>query len=984
MQQWKRLPFGYREQPDGSIAVRGIGAPLLWRDSSSEAGAFSAVFTLHRATTSQWKTAGLTLWRNERNHWRLNLVEAPDHTDRRHFVELQQMYGGQWLSQEGVVPDESLAYTREGWQWNYETPYRLRIEWDNQKIVGEVWAGDTLCWRGGWRFREGIYWGEMGIVVNGFQATIRDARIERMKPFTPSVVILKPPPVRARVKPARQRATGFFRVEQVEGVWWFIDPSGNLFLALGTDHASYFVHWCEALGYAPYHRNMERRHGSEARWAEETLQRLKAWGFTALGVNHSIYLRHKGLPHPEQILGMGQGFAYHDDLVKPIHWTGFPNVFSPEWESWCDWVAYERCRPNRDDPWLLGYMLDNELEWFGKDYLPWGLAVEALRRPAGHTARVALADLLRQRYKGDIAAFNRAWEANLRDFREIAESETPPAIRTPRAQQDGIAFVRLAARRYFETATRAIRKHDPNHLILGCRFAGDAPPIWDIAGEYCDVISVNTYPRIDLRQGRVLDWEERLRQWHKESKRPLMITEWSFPALDSGLPCKHGAGMRVDTQSQRARCFRIFQETALSLPFVVGSNFFMWVDEPAQGVSRTFPEDSNYGLVNEQGVPYRELVATATEVHRRAYEIHAASRRFWERSPQPTETRPVLTAKAQIGADSMRLPFVVRNRGEQAFTGWVCVDLPPNNPASRWKGAFACRTREGKPVRFTVEPLYRERAWVYLQNLRPGEQREYTLSFAAERPRTARPQQYYRLAPDAQIGSQHLPLQLRFSAERAPIGELRWQGEPYGRYTVVLWQVRSENRWLAPNQHALGFVQVEDIEYGRGWLFHQPEPDAPDIPFAVEWEFMLVNGLMLVRYFTLQNRGKQPMEVKGIYHYPLSLLGGSDGDDEAGGVPNYYLNAGVWEDRAANRFYGAIPLNPLAWRCSFFKDEQGRQHPDLWVPLAMTIPAGESRALPGGWVALVWGRGRFGETEWRMRSQQVQAYGGLEVAVALP
>lgn len=244
MQPWKRLPFGYREQPDGSIAVRGIGAPLLWRDSSSEAGAFSAVFTLHRATTSQWKTAGLTLWRNERNHWRLNLVEAPDDADRRHFVELQQMYGGQWLSQEGVVPDESLAYTREGWQWNYETPYRLRIEWDNQKIVGEVWEGDTLCWRGGWRFREGIYWGEMGIVVNGFQATIRDARIERMKPFTPSGVILKPPPVRARVKPARQRATGFFRVEQVEGVWWFIDPSGNLFLALGTDHASYFVHWC--------------------------------------------------------------------------------------------------------------------------------------------------------------------------------------------------------------------------------------------------------------------------------------------------------------------------------------------------------------------------------------------------------------------------------------------------------------------------------------------------------------------------------------------------------------------------------------------------------------------------------------------------------------------------------------------------------------------------------------------------------------------
>jgi hypothetical protein len=688
--------------------------------------------------------------------------------------------------------------------------------------------------------------------------------------------------------------------------------------------------------------------------------------------------------HTLKILGMGQGFAAIDDLVKQVHWTGFPNVFLSRWQQWCDWMAYQRCAPLRDDPWLIGYFLDNELEWFGKDYKPWGLAIEALKRPAGHSLSRGAGTAAARALSGDVQAFNRAWDARIRDFDEIAHGEQPPTIRTKAPEEDGIAFTRLAAERYFRTCAEAIRKHDPNHLILGCRFAGEAPPILDIAGKYCDVISINTYPRIDLRAGRVLDWEERLREYHRQSQTPPDDYRMELP----------GTGQRATLQAWRrhegghatatGRVLPHFPVRRVSLPFMVGSNFFMWVDEPAPGISSTFPEDSNYGLVNEQGVPYRELVATATEVHRRAYEIHAASRRFWERSPQPTATRPVLTAKAQIGADSVRLPFVVRNRGEQVFTGWVCVDLPPNNPASRWKGAFACRTREGKPVRFTVEPWYRERAWVYLQNLRPGEQREYTLSFAAERPRTARPQQYYRLAPDAQIGSQHLPLQLRFSAERAPIGELRWQGEPYGRYTVVLWQVRGENRWLAPNQHALGFVQVEDIEYGRGWLLHQPEPDAPDIPFAVEWEFMLVNGLMLVRYLTLQNRGKQPMEVKGIYHYPLSLLGGSDADDEAGGVPNYYLNAGVWEDRAANRFYGAIPLNPLAWRCSFFKDEQGRQHPDLWVPLAMTIPAGESRALPGGWVALVWGRGRFGETEWRMRSQQVQAYGGLEVAVASP
>ena len=39
-----------------------------------------------------------------------------------------------------------------------------------------------------------------------------------------------------------------------------------------------------------------------------------------------------------------------------------------------------------------------------------------------------------------------------------------------------------------------------------------------------------------------------------------MITEWSFPALDAGLPCNHGAGQRVPTQRDRALAFTAFQK----------------------------------------------------------------------------------------------------------------------------------------------------------------------------------------------------------------------------------------------------------------------------------------------------------------------------------------------------------------------------------------------------------------------------------------
>jgi hypothetical protein len=40
-------------------------------------------------------------------------------------------------------------------------------------------------------------------------------------------------------------------------------------------------------------------------------------------------------------------------------------------------------------------------------------------------------------------------------------------------------LTRLVAEKYFSVCAAAIRKHDPNHMILGCRFAGSAPEIVD-------------------------------------------------------------------------------------------------------------------------------------------------------------------------------------------------------------------------------------------------------------------------------------------------------------------------------------------------------------------------------------------------------------------------------------------------------------------------------------------------------------------------
>ena len=47
-------------------------------------------------------------------------------------------------------------------------------------------------------------------------------------------------------------ATGRFRVEQVNGVWWLVTPTGHPFFSAGVNHASSYGDWAPQLGTYPY------------------------------------------------------------------------------------------------------------------------------------------------------------------------------------------------------------------------------------------------------------------------------------------------------------------------------------------------------------------------------------------------------------------------------------------------------------------------------------------------------------------------------------------------------------------------------------------------------------------------------------------------------------------------------------------------------------------------------------------------------------
>jgi len=583
-----------------------------------------ATVTVRRPVTKGWKVVGVALFHDDEHMWHAALIESPDDNGSHRHFELGMRLPGSWPAQDGLTRTVDFNTAVD---WQYDHPYRITMGLGDGKMRA------LLAEMDGTRVSEIAYDladpavmdGSPALRCAGFEAVFDDVVVQATD------YAGAPPPEEERLAPpldipsiaqVQGKQTGFFHVERTDGVWWVIEPGGKGYYAIGTDHVRYGGHWCQTLGYAPYGKNTQRLYPSEDAWAETATDRLKRWNFNLLPAGHSPSCRYRGMPHTE-FLSFGSGYAGYDPLVEKVNWTGFPNVFSKAWEAWCDKVAWRDCQRNAGDPWLFGYFLDNELEWWGKGGGDVGLAMEAMKLPAGNSAKQALVGILRARY-GDIARLNQAWGAKYESWDQLAQADKLEAQNADALRTDQLAYVAQVADRYFRVTCEAIRRYDPNHMVLGSRFAGDAPPgVWEAAGRYCDIVTFNYYGRVDTILAEAPGTQETWTGYYEKAQRPLMITEWSFPALDSGLPCENGAGMRVDTQQQKALCYEVYQRLIFSLPFMVGSDYFMWVDEPALGIADTFPEDSNYGLVNEQDEPYEVLTRTATRVNALAYELHS-------------------------------------------------------------------------------------------------------------------------------------------------------------------------------------------------------------------------------------------------------------------------------------------------------------------------------------------------------------------------
>ncbi|HEV7731874.1 MAG TPA: hypothetical protein VGR62_06915 [Candidatus Binatia bacterium] len=434
-------------------------------------------------------------------------------------------------------------------------------------------------------------------------------------------------------------ATGRFRTERIDGVWWLVTPDGHAFFSMGITGVRPEGDFAPSLGTSPYYDNILARYGSEAAWADVAADRLADLHVNTLGGWSRTALFPQRIAYTEVL-----SFAARAPIVAaaPAGLSGFQvrDWYDPSFESGADAEA-ALAAPCAADPWCIGVFTDNEMGWGPGIAQSLPTLDTYLLLPAGAPGKVAVQSFFASRY-ADVATFNAAWGQSFASFADLQNVTTLTAnFRTdpPPRQADRQAFQNETATRYFFVVNHALRAVGPDMLILGARFLAysTSAGVAQAAAPWVDVLSVNYYeldgPFFALAQSTAAEFGylmptrffDDMDEMARVTNKPVVVSEWTYRAADSGLPNTWLPFFpTLATQADRAQAYASYVRRALARPYLLGIHWFKYTDFPAEG--RANGENSNQGItdidddlwtvltdrmrvVNDGVAPQRRLVA---------------------------------------------------------------------------------------------------------------------------------------------------------------------------------------------------------------------------------------------------------------------------------------------------------------------------------------------------------------------------------------
>jgi hypothetical protein len=406
-------------------------------------------------------------------------------------------------------------------------------------------------------------------------------------------------------------ATGRFRVERIDGVWWLVTPDGHAFFSMGVTGVRPEGDFAPALGTSPYHDNVLARWGDEAAWAEVAAERLASLHVNTLGGWSRTALFPARIAYTEVL-----SFASRAPVVAgaPVGLSGFRirDWYDPSFETGAAAEA-ALAAPCAADAWCIGVFSDNELG-FGPGIAQNLPTLDAyLLLPAGAPGKLAVQAFFEARYP-DVPAFNAAWGQSFASFADLQSVTSLSAnfrADPPARQAERHAFQNETAAHYFRIVHDALRAVGPEMLILGARFLAysTSAGVAQAAAPWVDVLSVNYYelspPFFSLAQSTAAEFGylvptrffDDLDEMARVTGKPLLVSEWTYRAADSGLPNTWLPFFpTLATQEDRADAYSAYVRRALARPYLLGVHWFKYTDFPAEG--RTNGENSNQGITD--------------------------------------------------------------------------------------------------------------------------------------------------------------------------------------------------------------------------------------------------------------------------------------------------------------------------------------------------------------------------------------------------
>ncbi len=480
---------------------------------------------------------------------------------------------------------------------------------------------------------------------------------------------------------------GFWRVAKTpEGVWWFVSPDDRREFLNLVDSVQPILHGRDTAGpdYVSTDYDATAPNTMD-RWAQASVSRVLNIGFKGVGAWSAPSLHNCNIPMTQDL--------------NISSWARSSNalLFSPEWSKAAEDAVKTQAAPLRENRNLVGYYLDNEVDW-----------EDETGSPATYFNNLHLDDPNRKEVLGviesvwqSVTAFNGDWGLSLKDWTGLSSLQTLPRSSGSAYDRLSSAWLSHLADSYFRITTTLLKKYDPNHLVLGVRYRGSVPAeVARASRPYTDAQSLNYYVS-DAKADADL-----FRMIADESKQPLIISEYSFHSLDnrSGDRNLIGFDAQVPDQEARGEAYRQMTTRLARVPYVIGADWFQWADEPSSGRDAD-GEDVNFGVVDVDDHAYEPLARAVRETTPQLDDLHGRSPSdddadVWRESfltDRPVGKIPFLTQPIKLDGRLNDWPAECRIHGMRTdkVVGSERNHLPPPDVYLGW-------TVDGVYLGFTV------------------------------------------------------------------------------------------------------------------------------------------------------------------------------------------------------------------------------------------------------------------------------------------